>query len=85
MGEGRDWIDRIRDEREGGYRRALSQDQHERVNARFPGLTRECCFLCGAETGRAGAAEDSIFDDNGDGPYCEECFAPTPTPAEGGA
>jgi hypothetical protein len=79
-----DWIDKIRDERHAGLRRALSQDAHEMVNARYPGLTREHCFLCGAETGRAGAGEDSIYDDDGAGPYCEECFAAAPSPVREG-
>lgn len=59
--------------REMGIAHALSQDHHARINARFPGLTREHCFLCDQETGRAGRGEDSMFDDNDDGPYCEEC------------
>lgn len=34
----------------------------------------EQCTICGNATGRAGKCEDSIYDDNGNGPFCEECF-----------
>jgi hypothetical protein len=34
----------------------------------------EECFLCGELTGRCGECEDSLYDDNGHGPYCEECY-----------
>lgn len=52
---------------------ALGQGTHAAVNARWPGLTREHCFICEAETGRAGRGEDSIYDDADNGPYCEGC------------
>lgn len=61
-----------------GIAHALHQDHHARINARHPGLTREHCFLCDAETGRAGRGEDSIFDSADYGPYCEECWAAHP-------
>ena len=32
----------------------------------------EYCFVCGSETGRAGASDDSFYIDY-DGPFCEEC------------
>lgn len=35
----------------------------------------EQCFRCGDFTGKAGAGDDSIFDEFGYGPYCEPCFA----------
>lgn len=34
----------------------------------------EYCFKCGEPTGRAGAGDDSIYDDAGNGPYCEDCY-----------
>lgn len=34
----------------------------------------ERCFLCGFETGRAGKADDSIYSDDGRGPWCEDCY-----------
>lgn len=34
----------------------------------------EHCFLCDSPTGRAGIAEDSLYDKAGCGPYCEECW-----------
>jgi len=37
--------------------------------------TEEICFLCGDATGRAGRAEDSLYNDAGSGPFCESCFA----------
>lgn len=45
------------------------------VNARYPGCTRERCWLCDAETGRAGLGDDSIYDAEFNGPYCEACWA----------
>lgn len=33
----------------------------------------EHCFLCESLTGRTGRADDSIYDDDGNGPYCEDC------------
>ena len=70
-------IDRRNNEirREMGIAGALSQDKHAAINAKYPGLTREHCFICSNETGRAGKAEDSMYDINDDGPYCEECYA----------
>lgn len=69
-----DWIDEEKARRDHGQTRALGQDQHASVNARYPGCTREHCFICDEETGKAGRGEDSIYDDD-NGPYCEECFA----------
>jgi len=57
-----------------GISGALTQDAHTRINAKYPGLTREHCFMCECETGRAGKAEDSMYDINDAGPYCEECY-----------
>lgn len=33
----------------------------------------ETCFICGEKTGRAGRYDDSIYDEQGRGPYCESC------------
>lgn len=51
--------------------KALSQDTHERINARhYPG-TRQLCVLCDEPTGHC--EEDSLSD--GDiGPLCEACY-----------
>ena len=70
------WIDeknKLR-RREMGISGALSQSHHEYINRKYRGLTREHCWLCDEETGRAGRAEDSIYDNNDDGPYCEHCY-----------
>ena len=54
--------------------KVLSQSAHERINAQhYPG-TRELCCECDEPTGKAGAGEDSLFTDDGNGPYCEECW-----------
>lgn len=45
--------------------KVFSQDNHPRV---------ETCEYCGEETGKAGPGEDSIYDNDGNGPYCEECY-----------
>jgi MinD superfamily P-loop ATPase len=66
-----DWIDEEKARRDKGERRALSQDAHAAVNARYPGLTRQKCTACGAETGRC--EDDSIYVDEWDGPVCESC------------
>ena len=34
----------------------------------------ETCFLCDQPTGRAGQGDDSFYDDNDCGPYCEGCW-----------
>lgn len=34
----------------------------------------EYCFLCGELTGRAGKADDSIYSDDGRGPWCLDCY-----------
>lgn len=45
---------------------------HER---RWPMATEyELCFVCGSETGRAGAGDDSIYSDDGRGPWCLDCY-----------
>lgn len=35
----------------------------------------ECCWSCDDPTGRAGRADDSLYDEDGGGPYCEDCWA----------
>jgi hypothetical protein len=69
-----DWIDRIKSERERSINRPLTQSQHRAVNARYPGTTVEYCFKCGEPTGRAGKGDDSLYDEDGNGPYCSECW-----------
>ena len=70
------WIDERNRERrrELGISGPLSQERHAAINRRYPGLTREHCWICEAETGRAGRAEDSIYDLADEGPYCEDCY-----------
>lgn len=34
----------------------------------------ELCIICDDETGRAGYHEDSLYLEDGTGPYCESCF-----------
>jgi len=34
----------------------------------------ECCVDCDAYTGRAGVHDDSLFLDDGRGPFCELCY-----------
>jgi hypothetical protein len=62
--------------RQMGLSGALSQDTHERINSRWPGLTRQHCAACEAETGRC--KDDSLFDEDGGGPFCEECWPSLP-------
>lgn len=64
--------------REMGIAGALSQSHHEAINRRYPGLTREHCWICEEETGRAGRGEDSIFDRDDEGPYCWDCYKAHP-------
>ena len=35
----------------------------------------ETCSVCGEMTGRAGRADDSIYTEDGVGPFCESCWA----------
>lgn len=67
-----DWIDEEHERRRCGENRPLLQSQHAEVNARYPGCTLEYCCDCGAPTGRAGKAEDSLFTEDDAGPYCWE-------------
>lgn len=34
----------------------------------------EYCFICDSPTGRAGRADDSLYDALDNGPYCENCY-----------
>ncbi len=34
----------------------------------------EMCFICDQPTGRAGIHDDSLYAEDGTGPYCEECW-----------
>ena len=70
----KDWIDQIKRERDLGIKRPLYQSQYVAVNARYPGCTLEYCCDCGRPTGRAGRGDDSLYADDGSGPYCEFCW-----------
>lgn len=37
------------------------------------GVIERCCW-CDAPTGKAGKGEDSLYLEDGTGPYCEDCF-----------
>ena len=37
-------------------------------------MEEERCCICDEPTGKAGIADDSLYGDKGDGPYCENCF-----------
>ena len=72
-----DWIDREARNRANGGKRSLNQSDHAAVNARYPGCTLEYCCECDQPTGNAGRGEDSLFDEDGEGPFCEECWCHT--------
>ena len=56
----------------GNIRRAMSQNEHEAWNAsNYPG-TRQICCNCEEPTGRC--EEDSMYSDDGEGPFCECCY-----------
>jgi hypothetical protein len=40
-------------------------------------MSYEHCFKCDALTGRAGRHDDSLYCDDGSGPYCESCYHAT--------
>jgi len=40
----------------------------------------ERCIDCDEPTGRAGAGDDSIYTDDGDGPLCEDCYGKRQSP-----
>jgi hypothetical protein len=55
-----------------GIRSAMSQSEHESWNAHnYPGTLQLCC-QCEEPTGRC--EDDSIYDSDDNGPFCEECF-----------
>ena len=57
----------------GGHRHAMYQSEHEKWNAHnYPG-TRQLCVECDQPTGRC--EDDSLFTDNGNGPFCPECWS----------
>lgn len=37
-------------------------------------MSVETCCECEQETGRAGIHDDSLYFEDGSGPYCQECF-----------
>ena len=43
-------------------------------NSVVPKNILERCFLCGEPTERAGRYEDSLYDEDHNGPYCESCW-----------
>ena len=69
-----DWIDDEHRRRAGGRIRPLLPSQHDAVNARYPGCTDEHCCACGQATGNAGIGDGSLYADDGEGPYCWECY-----------
>lgn len=69
-----DWIDDEKRRRDAGGKRPLLQSQHAAVNARYPGCTDEHCCACGRATGNAGVGDGSLYADDGEGPYCWECY-----------
>jgi len=44
-----DWIDKIKQECDEGYRRPLLPSQHNAVNSRYAGLTCKHCPVCERE------------------------------------
>ena len=59
----------------GGKRHAMDQGAHEKWNAsHYPG-TRQLCFKCDEPTGQC--EEDAIYDEDGNGPYCMDCYHKT--------
>ncbi len=69
-----DWIDEIKQERDRNHIRPLYPYEHEAVNTRYPGLTLEYCCNCGNPTGNAGRGADSNYTEDGEGPFCWNCF-----------
>jgi len=69
-----DWIDQEHTRRAAGHLKSLLQSEHAAVNARHPGCTLEYCCACGEPTGRAGRGDDSLYTDEGEGPYCSDCW-----------
>lgn len=70
-----DWIDEEAQRRAGGLTRPLTQAEHAAVNARYPGCTAELCIDCGAHTGNAGRGDGSLYDEDGNGPFCRLCYS----------
>lgn len=65
-----DWIDDEMERRNHGAIRALGQEAHEQINARYYPGTRQLCNRCEEPTGRC--EDDSIYVGD-DGPLCEAC------------
>ncbi len=69
-----DWIDQEYRRRRMAIITPLFPSEHDAVNARYPGTTLEYCFVCGEPTGRAGKGDDSLYDEDDEGPYCPGCW-----------
>lgn len=80
----REFAERIRDERSRGIIRPLLQSEHACVNRHFPGTTLEYCCDCGRPTGRAGKGDDSLYTEDGEGPFCPDCWMELEPRPEGG-
>jgi hypothetical protein len=51
---------------------AITQTEHAVINAKeYPG-TRQLCIICNQPTERC--EEDALYDDNDEGPLCEQCY-----------
>ena len=61
--------------------RGIPRPSPAAVNGRYHGCTLEYCCECGDATGRAGRGDDSLFTDDGEGPYCAECWDNIPSNA----
>lgn len=72
----------------GGVKRALTQDEHERWNAKnYPG-TLQLCYQCNQPTGKC--EEDSLYIEpvvpdtsSSLGPLCQECYLERDSQAKG--
>ena len=45
------------------------------MKEKYPGVYYEMCYYCGQQIyGCSGRHEDSLYDRDGNGPYCIDCF-----------
>lgn len=69
-----DWVGEEKKRRDTGHKRPLLQTEHWAMNARYPGETLEYCCNCNQPTGRAGKADDSLYTEDDEGPFCWDCW-----------
>ena len=71
---GKEWIHTECMRREADHSRKAAAPQVRKEGPVYAGPAVETCSECGKPTGRVGDFDDSLFTDDGEGPFCEDCW-----------